>query len=155
VIGHDYGYVQVILGAVIVKTTTEHDVAGPAGEDPAILCNESDEVRLGIALQMREIAAVERHLSSPTVHVGAGALTCPARVARLILCGHYGHTAAGLRPAGQVRHLPLREHWRYRLLAQGYFLPAYFFTFVLFVQPFLQGGEIFQDGSGIYLAFAG
>jgi hypothetical protein len=47
--------------------------------------DKGDEVRLGIALQMRQITPVESHLSSPT-------------------------GPAGLRPAGQVRHLPLREH---------------------------------------------
>jgi hypothetical protein len=45
---------------VVMKTGPEYDVASSLGEDPMLVSAEGQEVGLVVALQVREIAAVER-----------------------------------------------------------------------------------------------
>ena len=86
-------------------------------------------------------------LSLSFARVGAGA--SPAlRAKRLSGAGGFAVlTAEGGRP-----YVGIGEFWT---LCQLCFLPAYLLTLVLYIQPFLQRGEIFQDRSGIYMTLAG
>src|SRR5439155_7411353 len=61
VIGHDHNDAQVVSLGVIMLAAIEHDLSRPFCQDSPILRNECDEVRLAIALQMRQVAAIKGH----------------------------------------------------------------------------------------------
>jgi hypothetical protein len=85
-VGHDYCSVQIVLNRIVVADTGENNGSSPFGQHPAILGDERDEVWLGVALQMRQVAPIEGHnlhcrlfLSATTQEnrVGADALVRP------------------------------------------------------------------------------
>src|SRR5258706_13809218 len=59
VIGHDHNDAQVVSLAVIMPAAIEHDLPRPICQGSPILRYECDEVRLVVALQMRQIAAIK------------------------------------------------------------------------------------------------
>ena len=59
-VGHD-GHAQVISFVVIVHAAIERDLTRPIRQYAAMFRNEGDEMRLVIALQMRQIATIESH----------------------------------------------------------------------------------------------
>jgi hypothetical protein len=61
VVGHHHRRFKAIPRAVIVDTTSQHNIAGPVWQDAAELGAKRDEVRRMIALHMRQVAAVELH----------------------------------------------------------------------------------------------
>jgi hypothetical protein len=61
VIGHDHRGVQLITDSIIMPAAAQNDVARPFGQNPSPFRNKSDEMRFRVALQMRQIAAVEGH----------------------------------------------------------------------------------------------
>ncbi len=59
VIRHDDGHMEIVFRTVIVTARPKDDIAYAVRQNPAVLGHEGDEVRLGIALQMRQISAIE------------------------------------------------------------------------------------------------
>jgi len=59
VIGHDDDDTEIDFDLVVVKAWGEGDLASWFGQGPSLMRAESYEVGFGVALQVREVAAVE------------------------------------------------------------------------------------------------
>ncbi len=64
VIGHDSGNMKKAFDVVVVQTTLQRDRARGSWQDPSTKCAERDEVPLIVALQMRQVTPVKRHIDS-------------------------------------------------------------------------------------------
>src|SRR5438874_10476243 len=60
-IGHHYRNVQVVSDAMIVDAAPEHELTSPFRHNPAIFRHKRNEVRLIVALKVRQVATIERH----------------------------------------------------------------------------------------------
>jgi len=61
VVGHNNRNVKLIFGAVIAAAALENDIPCPFRQDRTMLRDERYEVRLVVALQMRQISSIEGH----------------------------------------------------------------------------------------------
>ena len=59
-IGHDHNRAKINRPLIRAHARIYNDCAGPIGEHPSSVSTERQEMRLTIALKMREIAAVKR-----------------------------------------------------------------------------------------------
>ena len=53
VIRHDHCHLQFVILSVVVAATRKHDVSRARRKDPTELCNERDEMRCEVLLEMR------------------------------------------------------------------------------------------------------
>ena len=61
VIGHHDCHIEFVFFAMIVIAAGQSHIPSAIGQNPAEFCDERDEVRCEVLLQVREVAAVELH----------------------------------------------------------------------------------------------